>query len=149
MAHTDPHAAAAGHATAGHETSDVSLGGAPRFVIVMTLFLAIVFAFIYFVYVKWRSDLVASDVPATPMAVRDGDRQPPLPRLQTTPYVDLKTFRDGEAQVLDTYAWVDKEKGVVRIPVARAIDLLAERGLPDAIAGVQVTQPVAAPPPAQ
>ncbi len=31
---------------------------------------------------------------------------------------------------LNTYAWVDKDAGVVRIPVDRAIDLLAQKGLP-------------------
>jgi hypothetical protein len=132
MAHTDPHAAAAGHATTGHETSDVSLGGAPRFVIVMTVFLAVVFAFIAWLYTHWRDAAVANDAPRPPVAERQGDRLPPLPRLQTTPAVDLKTFREGEAQVLESYAWVDKEQGVVRLPIARAIDLVAERGLPAA-----------------
>jgi hypothetical protein len=134
MAHTDPHGAPAGQPATGHETRDVHLGGARRFVVVMTAFLALVFAFIWFVYVAWRADEAARDVPASPMAVRDGDRLPPLPRLQTTPYVDLKSFRDAEAQVLDSYEWVDKEKGVVRLPISRAIELVAERGLPAAIA---------------
>jgi hypothetical protein len=35
-----------------------------------------------------------------------------------------------ETSGITGYAWVDREKGVVRIPVERAIDLLAERGLP-------------------
>jgi hypothetical protein len=36
----------------------------------------------------------------------------------------------AELAPITGYAWVDREKGVVRIPVGRAIDLLAERGLP-------------------
>ena len=130
MAHTDPHGANAGHATTGHETSDVSLGGAPRFILVTSVFLAVVFAFIALVYTRWRADAVATDTPVPAVAVRQGDRLPPLPRLQTLESVDLKVFRDSEAQVLDSYAWVDKEQGVVRIPIAHAIDLIAERGLP-------------------
>jgi hypothetical protein len=148
MAHTDPHAAAAGHATAGHETRDVSLGGAPRFVIVMTVFLAVVFVFISWLYVRWRDAAVANDVPAPPVAQRQGDRLPPLPRLQTTPAVDLKSFRASETQVLESYAWVDKEQGVVRIPIERAIDLVAERGLP-APPAAPAAAPVAAPGAAQ
>jgi hypothetical protein len=146
MAHTDPHGSPAVQQATGHETRDVHLGGAPRFIVVMTVFLAVTFAFVWFVYVKWRADEVARDVPVSPMAVRDGDRQPPLPRLQTTPYGDLKAFRDSEAQVLDSYAWVDKEKGVVRLPVSRAIELVAERGLPAAIAAPSAEPAAGAPP---
>jgi hypothetical protein len=32
--------------------------------------------------------------------------------------------------VLNSYGWVDQPKGIVRIPVAQAIDILAKRGLP-------------------
>ena len=55
---------------------------------------------------------------------------PPPPRLQITPAQDLYQFRESEHDLLHSYEWVDKDKGVVRIPIDRAIDLLAERGLP-------------------
>lgn len=35
----------------------------------------------------------------------------------------LKTVRDDAEKALNTYAWVDKNKGVVRIPISRAMDL--------------------------
>ena len=60
----------------------------------------------------------------------DLPKLPPEPRLQSTPVKDLAAIRAEEDAVLNGYAWVDKEKGVVRIPVDRAIDLLAQRGLP-------------------
>jgi hypothetical protein len=55
---------------------------------------------------------------------------PPEPRLERTPILDLKAMRDAEDKVLGSYGWVDQPKGVVRIPIANAIDLLAQRGLP-------------------
>lgn len=36
----------------------------------------------------------------------------------------LKTVRDDAEKALNTYAWVDKAKGVVRIPISRAMDLM-------------------------
>ena len=54
-----------------------------------------------------------------------------MPRLQTLPTLDLRGLRSNEAQVLDSYAWEDKPRGVVRIPIARAMELIAERGLPE------------------
>jgi hypothetical protein len=59
------------------------------------------------------------------------DRLPPEPRLQPDPVSDLHRLRQAEDDVLETYAWIDKDKGVVRIPVARAMSLLAQRGLPN------------------
>lgn len=56
--------------------------------------------------------------------------QASFPRLQVSPPADLKAFRVGEDKVLDTYGWVDRTAGVVRIPIERAMDLLANRGLP-------------------
>lgn len=131
MAHTDPHAHGTPPGT-GHEQTDVDLSGANRFIVITVVFLAVSFGFIYVVFTNWRSDFLAAQPPPSPVAARAGDRLPPLPRLQTTPYVDLRAFRASEDEVLTTYAWVDREKGVVRIPVARAIELLAERGLPAA-----------------
>ncbi len=55
---------------------------------------------------------------------------PPSPRLQITPSIDLKDTRDQERDLLLSYGWVEKDKGVVRIPIDHAMDLLAERGLP-------------------
>ncbi len=60
---------------------------------------------------------------------------PPPPRLQTYPFDDIKELRKEENKVLDHYAWVDQNAGVVRIPIERAIDVLAEKGLPYRQAG--------------
>ena len=43
---------------------------------------------------------------------------------------NLQTFREHEDEKLTTYGWIDKNTGVVRIPIDRAKDLLLERGLP-------------------
>src|SRR5213596_3933648 len=37
----------------------------------------------------------------------------------------LKTVREDAEKALNTYAWVDKNKGVVRIPISRAMELTA------------------------
>jgi hypothetical protein len=55
---------------------------------------------------------------------------PPEPRLQVTPAADLATVRRREEAVLDSYGWIDRKSGLVRIPIDRAIEVLAERGLP-------------------
>ena len=59
----------------------------------------------------------------------DARRLPPMPRLQPAPIGDLKDMRAAEQQILTGYAWVDQAHGVVRIPIERAMDLLAQRGV--------------------
>jgi hypothetical protein len=63
----------------------------------------------------------------TPTAAEPA-RLPPEPRLQPDPVGDLHRLRAREDEVLQTYGWVDQKAGVVRIPVARAMQQLAERG---------------------
>ena len=52
------------------------------------------------------------------------------PHLQISPQADLSAFREEEAQQLNTYGWINKTAGVVRIPVDRAMDLVLQKGLP-------------------
>jgi hypothetical protein len=54
----------------------------------------------------------------------------PAPRMQAVPAQDLQQFRAREDAILDGYGWVDQKAGVVRIPIARAMELLLQRGLP-------------------
>jgi len=60
----------------------------------------------------------------------EAQKQFPEPRLQVAPEQDLKVFHAREDAELQTYGWIDKQAGVVRIPIERAMDLLLEKGLP-------------------
>jgi hypothetical protein len=44
--------------------------------------------------------------------------------------VQLQELRVKEDHILTTPAWVDKDSGKVRLPIDRAIDVLASKGLP-------------------
>jgi hypothetical protein len=57
-------------------------------------------------------------------------QQPQRPRLQTDAPADLQQMRARETATLESYGWVDRQKGIVHIPVERAMELLVERGLP-------------------
>ena len=50
------------------------------------------------------------------------------PRLQSDPAGDLRDLQAQQQKQLEGYAWVDREHGLVRIPVARAMEILAGRG---------------------
>ena len=109
----------------------------------MVAFLAVVFTGIWFTTSRGAARRWPTSGRCRPWRQRAGDRLPPLPRLQTRPAADLTAFRASEDLVLQGYAWVDQETGVVRIPVARAIELIAQRGLPAMPAAPASTAPPA------
>jgi hypothetical protein len=62
-------------------------------------------------------------------------QQYPTPRLQTDDGAqDVADLHAREDLLLNNYSWVDQSQGKVRIPIERAMDLIAQRGLPVASA---------------
>lgn len=53
----------------------------------------------------------------------------PQPRLERNERLEINDFRLKEEQALNSYGWVDEKTGVVRIPIERAMELVAQRGL--------------------
>lgn len=70
---------------------------------------------------------------AYPEALPDASRrllaEPPAPRLQLAPSQELAKFRAAEEKRLDTYYWIDKQKGIVHIPIDAAMRKLAHDGI--------------------
>ena len=56
--------------------------------------------------------------------------RPPAPRLQTSPTRDMQEMLHAENARLQSYGWIDHASGIARIPIDRAIELLATQGLP-------------------
>ena len=54
----------------------------------------------------------------------------PAPQLEVNERTELNGERLREEDTLSTYGWVDQSAGNVRIPIDRAMVLLAQRGLP-------------------
>ena len=59
-------------------------------------------------------------------------RTPPEPRLEPYPLAPRLKLRAEEEETLTSYGWVDKNRGLVRLPIERAMELLVQRGLPPA-----------------
>ena len=57
---------------------------------------------------------------------------PQGPRLQVDAPKDLRAFLAEEDALLRSYGWVNRQSGIVHIPIDRAMHLLVERGLPAA-----------------
>jgi len=51
----------------------------------------------------------------------------PQPHLQPHPLADRQRYEAEERAKLSGYAWVDRNAGIVRIPIDRAMQILAQR----------------------
>ena len=63
----------------------------------------------------------------TPPVAELRRERPPQPLLQINPSTDLEQFRAHEEELLHTYGWIDRDKGIVRIPIDRAMELTAQK----------------------
>ncbi len=127
------------HSPSRHETRDLSARA-------VVLFLAGLFVLIVATLwgMKGLVSYYTSHEPVVgppPSPVATSGQWPPEPRLQIAPAQDLKAKRAAEDGLLNNYGWVDRQNGIVRIPVERAIELLAERGLPARVGVVPRARP--------
>jgi hypothetical protein len=116
------------HPNVGHEESAVELRPILLFALILVVVSALSFAGVWLMLDFLRLNRARTDTPLSTLA--DPQSLPPAPRLQVFPSRDLQQTRQMEDVILHTYRWVDRDAGVVGIPVERAMQVLAERGLP-------------------
>jgi hypothetical protein len=112
----------------GHQTSEINFRGVTWMAVgLMILVIAVL------VTAGGLFSLFKRQYPSESAASREITaigRLPPAPRLQTNPASDLQQLLAAENAKLNSYGWIDKNGGLIRIPIERAMDLLAQRGLP-------------------
>jgi hypothetical protein len=118
------------HDDVAHEGSDVNLRGILLTAAGLLALGAVVYFVVYLLFwgLTRRAD-VASGQLEFPLAAGQENRLPPEPRLQTNPRQDMKDLREEEDARLKSYGWVDRNAGVVRIPIDEAMKLTLQRGL--------------------
>ena len=112
----------------GHETTDASAFYVGLFA--LGLLLTILLSLLLLNQMFWRFEASAerADPIVSPVA---GNQIPSEPRLQTQPSADLVKLRHDEDETLSSYKWIDKQQGIVQVPIERAIDLLSDHGFPE------------------
>jgi hypothetical protein len=138
-------------ASRGFEASDVRVSGVVVFLLALGIFAAVTALLSYglgkFINArmtkedgppnKWAQTTDVrplGDMPNNPeMQKKLGEMTErfPTPRLQTDDgNQDIADLHAREDLLLDNYSWVEQGQGKVRIPIERAMELLAQRGLP-------------------
>ena len=126
--HGSGHGNGHGHGNgAGHETRDTG----PAVIIYSTIGLTVGTFIVCMIVWGLFNFLKSREVPPAPTSLMSNPAtMPPEPRLQVDGTAQIKNLRAREDHVLSSYAWVDQKSGTVRVPIDRAMDMLAQRGLP-------------------
>ena len=138
-------------ASLGYEGTDVKVTGIVVFLTALAIFVAVTGVLCIGIGKVINSQLAKADGPVTkwnhPVDVRklgnlasspelqqqfaELAHHFPSPRLQTDDgYQEITDIHAKEDLLLENYSWIDQGKGTVRIPIERAMELIAQRGLP-------------------
>src|SRR5262245_35821991 len=111
----------------GHETSDANVGAVAKFGIGLAILSILVLVLMLVMLNSFEKQKARAAPALSPLASQR--LLPPGPRLQVKPERDIEHLRAREDSVLTSYGWVMREAKVIRIPIDRAIELTAQRGL--------------------
>ena len=117
-----------GPSGAGHESTDVR----PSFVALaglgLLLTIGLVLCLLGWTFSRFRA--AAAQREPSPGTLAE-HQLPPEPRLQADPAADLARWRREQELRRSSYGRIEGRPEFVRIPVDRAMELLAERGFPE------------------
>jgi len=138
-----------------HEGSDVHARPLILFFVIFAIFTAIAFVVVkwsYHALVKYENaqqgdvpTLVARPASEIPKSIGSSSGAPTVatlpqnaPMLQADPVRDMQAMRAEQEAKLTSYGWVDRDKGLVHIPIDRAMAFTLERSMVKAQAAESV-----------
>ena len=137
--------------SAGYERADIKVAGVVVFITAMAVFVAVAALLAWGVGKALNAHMAKEDGPQNKWAktvdVRSLGNLPsspemmkkmseltkgfPAPKVQTDDGLqDLADLHAREDLLLDHYTWANQAQGKIRIPIERAMELVAQRGLP-------------------
>jgi hypothetical protein len=144
--HHDAHASADDEylnttAGSGHEHTDANVWMIVQFAIWLLGSAVVVHLLMWLMFVMFVRAREPVTPPEFPLAAGQEQRLPAGPRLQRFPANEMLEFRQRENSELNGYGWVDRNAGTVHIPIAEAMRLTVERGLPSRAQAPPDTEP--------
>lgn len=112
----------------GYEKTDASPRGLVYFALIIAGILVLAFLSLRWLFGYLQKVENPGSFVAAPFA--DARPLPPPPRIQSNPGADMQSFFQSQQNLLNTYGWIDRQNGIVRLPIDRAMELILQRGLP-------------------
>jgi hypothetical protein len=138
----------------GYEVTDVSIQGISVFVVALAITVGVFFVFCFGMGKVINNALSKNDGPVNRWHASNAEPAGKLHNMESNPAIeqqqlhqltqnfptprlqvddgnqDLMDLHEREDLLLDHYSWVDQSQGKIRIPIERAMELIAQRGLP-------------------
>lgn len=118
----------------GVDPGDVNVMGVVFFVIGLAVAIALVHVAVATLFFKLKRSATTEDREIARREVMPSVAAArayfPAPHEQIAAELDLQAWRAEQETELNSYGWIDRKAGVVRIPIDRAMELVSERGLP-------------------
>jgi hypothetical protein len=111
-----------------YEHTDADVGVIVKFLIWLAVSAVIIYVGLGLMYGVLIRQSIETEQPY-PLAAAQEEPLPPAPRLQQFPRNELYQFRTEEENLLQRYGWMNKEAGIVHIPIDEAMRLTVEHGL--------------------
>ncbi len=115
---------------AGHEVSDVRVGGLITFLVGLVIALVATVFFVSWLFDLYQNRFDAADPAPSPLADMREEATVPGPHLQKSPRSEMNELRNKDREILDTSAWLDEQKKIAREPIDLAMEQVARDGLP-------------------
>lgn len=106
----------------GHETRDFRLRPIILFAIALALVIGLALFLMWALFDDLRIERQRAEPAPVPIAISE---LPPEPRLQISPADDMKALRSEEERHLHRYEWINREQGLLRIPIEQAMKRVA------------------------
>lgn len=113
----------------GYEVRDINLRNLVWLTIILIVIVGVMSGLVGLLYGFLNVNNAARSAPPPPL-LEEAQGLPPGPLLQRDPEQNMQQMKNEQDAVLNNYGWVDKEAGVIHIPIERAMELTLERGLP-------------------
>jgi hypothetical protein len=112
----------------GYEVDDVSVRGIVIFAAGLLAAAVVIHLVLWWMLSNWTGEVLIPFPQIFPSRVEAPAA--PGPGVEAAPVQEMDLLRAEQYETLATYGWIDREEGVVRIPIERAMELLVEEGVP-------------------
>ncbi len=107
------------------QLGDVNFSGVMKAGMILLVVAVAVHLLMWLTFDFFQAREAREDPKPSPMFQKN--QRPPNPQLQINEIQDYKKRAAAEDQILNSYGWVDSQKGVVRIPISEAMKLVVQK----------------------
>lgn len=118
------------HVVAGHEPNTFRVKVAVIALAGVLSVCVVSFAIMFALYRGLTKPVERRDEAEASSTFVEASREQVEPKLSRGGPSQLREMREAARRTLDSYAWIDEQAGVARVPISQAMEMILNEGLP-------------------